>query len=314
MDSSTSNQLLLRKKLQERKRALAEARAASGGHRAVSPEVSSDSRQPPAAGLRQAKTRPTTPPGRETPPPSPKEEEPRPTARVLFEQSVGGASAPERPVLRAGKQLPLAETRAQRSPRASSRHSPAKGGNGGSSRSKPSAGGLNYVASTAGSVAAAAASTAGSAASAAVSVAGSAAAAAGSAASAAATATGLTDCLPSHVALTLRQRATSTVQRVDMLREAPLFSGVSVARMAQIADTMTLRDVVGGEKVITQGQTGDEMFVVQDGLLEASVRTDSYEVITVKLYTPGSYFGELALVNFVLGMTNSALQMMHFVF
>ena len=232
MDSA-GQQLALRKKLQERKRMVAEAKARAAEAPLQPSELPVSRPQPaPPAGLRLAKARPTTPPqasraARESsPPPSSDEEDGRRSpGRVSFGPSAGAAGP------RASKLRPLPDGRAH--PREPRNASNPKGAARSEHAGLPA--GLNFVALTAGSVAAAAASTAGSAASAAVSVAGSAASAAGSAASAAAIVTGLDECLPGR--LTLRQRTTSTVQRVDMLREAPLFSGVSVARMSQIADT-----------------------------------------------------------------------------
>lgn len=135
------------------------------------------------------------------------------------------------------------------------------------------------VASTAGSVATAAADTAGSAAVAA-------AAAAGSVARAAASATG---CLPA---------TESALSRIDLLCEVPLFSGLSRAHMEQIVENMEVVDVDVHDVVIRQGDEGDEMYLVETGLLEVSIASADGEINRgVKKYTNGAFFGELAILS-----------------
>ncbi len=91
----------------------------------------------------------------------------------------------------------------------------------------------------------------------------------------------------------------SPVQRVtdestiDVLESIPLFSSLLRAQLVQLAGALKRREVAQGENVVTEGETGDVMYIVESGALEASVAN----VGVVMKYGSGAFFGELALVN-----------------
>ena len=90
-------------------------------------------------------------------------------------------------------------------------------------------------------------------------------------------------------------RLSEQVQRA--LTKVPLFAGLSHTNVQKIGATLVKRQVVPGEVVIRQGDTGKEMFVVESGRLQASVITpDGKDLGIVKTYREGEYFGELALM------------------
>jgi CRP-like cAMP-binding protein len=283
----------LRRKLQERKR-LQQDEKENAGRQPASPRsiLTASSLAKPAPATRPRPTTPPQPAGRE---------------RTISFEDDSGRDAPRAHHLVNGKVRPLhgrlqgahAATRsgtlpAVRSPQLAPEHErPAAGharsnGNGlaysAAGRGMESAGrvagsAVAAVATTAGSVAAAAVSTAGSAATAAATV-------AGSAASAAARSTG---CIA---------RTQSTMFRIDLLGEVPLFSGISPAQMEKVADSMEVMTASAGQIIIQQGDTGDEMYVVETGRLEVTVVTkDGKRLGVVKEYTSGTFFGELALLS-----------------
>lgn len=91
----------------------------------------------------------------------------------------------------------------------------------------------------------------------------------------------------------------SPVQRVtdestvDVLESIPLFSSLLRAQLSQLADALKRREAAKGEDIVKQGETGDVMYIVESGALEASVAG----VGVVMKYGSGAFFGELALVN-----------------
>jgi CRP-like cAMP-binding protein len=142
------------------------------------------------------------------------------------------------------------------------------------------------AASSAGAAAEAVASVAETVATAAVSTASSAASAAISTAAAAASAAGCPTA-----------RRSTRIERVDMLREVTLFSGITNERMLEFADMCSTRLVNAGECVITQNEVGDEMYVVETGRLQATlVLPDGTPLGVVAEYRRSDYFGELALL------------------
>ena len=88
------------------------------------------------------------------------------------------------------------------------------------------------------------------------------------------------------------------MDRIDLLSKVPLFFGISPAQLKKVADSMEVMLAAAGQIIIEQGDTGDEMYVVETGKLEASVITkDGKGLGVVKEYTSGTFFGELALLS-----------------
>lgn len=82
------------------------------------------------------------------------------------------------------------------------------------------------------------------------------------------------------------------------LGQVQLFKELSILKLHQIGNSMSRRQVATDEIVIQQGDTGNEMFVVESGRLEASViLPDGKDIGVVKTYGGGEYFGELALMS-----------------
>ena len=80
---------------------------------------------------------------------------------------------------------------------------------------------------------------------------------------------------------------------IDVLESIPLFSSLLREQLVQLAGALQRREAAQGEDVVRQGDTGDVMYIVESGALEASVAG----VGVVMRYGAGAFFGELALVN-----------------
>ncbi|HKA04804.1 MAG TPA: cyclic nucleotide-binding domain-containing protein [Acidimicrobiales bacterium] len=78
----------------------------------------------------------------------------------------------------------------------------------------------------------------------------------------------------------------------DFVRGVPLFAGLLPSEFDRVAMVMHPRAVAGGTAICTQGEPGDEMFVIVDG--EAVVERVGQPVAKL---TTGDYFGELALLD-----------------
>ena len=93
----------------------------------------------------------------------------------------------------------------------------------------------------------------------------------------------------------LDQRAVLRPVEVDLLRKVPFLAVLPVYELERLAQHTSWRDVVAGEQVIRQGESGDAFFVVADG--EFAVTVDGQTVSGT--LGPGSGFGEVALLRAV---------------
>lgn len=79
--------------------------------------------------------------------------------------------------------------------------------------------------------------------------------------------------------------------KVDLLKQAPLFEGLSRKQLAQIARLSDDLDVQAGTVLCKEGTRGREFFVIIDG--EAHVTKGGRHIATIG---PGGFFGEIALL------------------
>jgi cAMP-dependent protein kinase regulator len=76
-----------------------------------------------------------------------------------------------------------------------------------------------------------------------------------------------------------------------------LFSSYAQEEHAAIVDAFESKTVTAGTFVIRQGESGDNFYVVESGSLDIYVRNaNGVEAKVGNPLTPGTYFGELALM------------------
>jgi cAMP-dependent protein kinase regulator len=74
------------------------------------------------------------------------------------------------------------------------------------------------------------------------------------------------------------------------LGQVPMFAACSDAQINEVRDLAEFRALNPGTVIVTEGETGDEFFVLGSG--EATVRRGGTEVARLE---PGDFFGELSL-------------------
>lgn len=84
----------------------------------------------------------------------------------------------------------------------------------------------------------------------------------------------------------------------EFLKKVPILETMEAYERMQMCDALKQETITAGTEIITQGQPGDTFYILEEG---TAVCTKAYtpdsppqEVLT---YEPGSYFGELALLN-----------------
>jgi CRP/FNR family cyclic AMP-dependent transcriptional regulator len=81
-------------------------------------------------------------------------------------------------------------------------------------------------------------------------------------------------------------------QKVELIKQAPLFARCSRKELAEVAQLADEIDLPAGKDFIRQGERGREFFVVLEG--EVDVTRDGK---TLQQRGPGDFFGEIALVS-----------------
>ncbi|MDR7418165.1 MAG: aminotransferase class V-fold PLP-dependent enzyme [Armatimonadota bacterium] len=80
--------------------------------------------------------------------------------------------------------------------------------------------------------------------------------------------------------------------KVELLRNVPLFRGLSQRQLEQVVRLADEVEVPAGKRLATAGETGHELFVIVRG--EAVVRLPNGRTARLK---PGEFFGEMSLVD-----------------
>ena len=88
---------------------------------------------------------------------------------------------------------------------------------------------------------------------------------------------------------------------VSILSQVELFDGLNEPELQKVAAICERRDYAAGDIITHQGETGDELFVIWDGLVEVVLRESAATDLqprTVVNLGQGQVFGEMALVDF----------------
>eukprot|EP00931_Biecheleriopsis_adriatica_P050857 TRINITY_DN29478_c0_g1_i1.p1 TRINITY_DN29478_c0_g1~~TRINITY_DN29478_c0_g1_i1.p1 ORF type:complete len:413 (+),score=116.81 TRINITY_DN29478_c0_g1_i1:65-1240(+) len=80
-------------------------------------------------------------------------------------------------------------------------------------------------------------------------------------------------------------------KRLEFLASVPVFAGLTDDERMKLGEAVQVRRVQAGDTIITQGEQGEEFFVLEAGKAEARI-----EGLPVLSYKDGDFFGELALL------------------
>lgn len=80
------------------------------------------------------------------------------------------------------------------------------------------------------------------------------------------------------------------------LRDIDLFAQLSDEELRQLQYSMDQRLIKRAEDVVHQGQSGESLFIVKEGLLQVNIAIDDNQTINVAHLVPGSFFGEMSLL------------------
>lgn len=88
-----------------------------------------------------------------------------------------------------------------------------------------------------------------------------------------------------------------TKYHIQLLRQVPLFAGLSENHLKKLAKRLVKRDYKEGQDIITQGKGGEGLFVIYEGTAQAIRIQPDGEKIVMNEFGDTDYFGELALLD-----------------
>ena len=86
-----------------------------------------------------------------------------------------------------------------------------------------------------------------------------------------------------------------TVERVLFLKDVPIFRLLEPEDLEQIAAVATERLYASGEALCREGEVGDELFVLTEGVVEVRKRAEEEDRL-LRTLQAGEYVGELAIL------------------
>ncbi len=91
--------------------------------------------------------------------------------------------------------------------------------------------------------------------------------------------------------------------RVEFLKQLPLFINLSEAELNSLANDFTVRRFQQGEAIFFQDDPGQALYLIEAGRVRIYVQDESGQETSVIFYSAGDIFGELAAID---GMPRSA--------
>jgi len=89
--------------------------------------------------------------------------------------------------------------------------------------------------------------------------------------------------------------SSDTADRVALLRNVPIFAGLSEEDLTAVAAVSISRNFRAGEVVFREGDGGDTCYIVRSGLARAVRQHSDGRSITLSHFAAGDIFGELAM-------------------
>jgi HEAT repeat protein len=87
------------------------------------------------------------------------------------------------------------------------------------------------------------------------------------------------------------------MERLLMLQSVPLFSSMALEQLEAIHSCLTEQHYTKGEVIFNEGDIGDEMYIVADGIVDILLNLNSSEPLKLATVEKGSYFGEMAVLD-----------------
>ena len=91
-----------------------------------------------------------------------------------------------------------------------------------------------------------------------------------------------------------KERAARVAQKREVLARMPIFARLAESELMRVMQVVEVRPFADGQTVITEGEKGDELFIVLSGAVNVLRGNDE-----LARFGPGEHFGEMALIRSV---------------
>lgn len=81
-----------------------------------------------------------------------------------------------------------------------------------------------------------------------------------------------------------------------VLKETKLFSELTQEEIYDLGKLVIVHSVKAGDVLIRQGESGESMFIIAEGLLKVEIEDEHHALFTLAKLIPGQYFGEMSLL------------------
>jgi len=93
-----------------------------------------------------------------------------------------------------------------------------------------------------------------------------------------------------------KSRGAQAARPLDILQNVEIFAPLSDQEKAHLTSRMERRSFAAGETIVTQGEEGDSLFIITEGVVGVWIRVDDDKTIEVDRMGAGTFFGEMALL------------------
>lgn len=88
----------------------------------------------------------------------------------------------------------------------------------------------------------------------------------------------------------------SESERLDFLRDIPVFAGVEVAALEELASGMTESSFPAGELIFREKEPGSVVFIIHSGTVEVIKHLGGQHETNLAVLGPKDFFGEMAII------------------
>jgi uncharacterized membrane protein len=86
------------------------------------------------------------------------------------------------------------------------------------------------------------------------------------------------------------------MDRIELLQSIPLFESLDPEALSALSNKLRVETYESGKSVFSQGETGDAMYLIEDGAVDIVAGSGKQQVVLTSLFKQ-QYFGELSLLD-----------------